>query len=413
MLSRSLLLLCAATQALAQSDPHPLTLDDAIRTAWANDPTIAALAFAPEAARAREVQAALRPNPEADLRGSLPLKGDSEWALGVGLSQRFPRRERSELARAYARLGVEAAALEMRDRRLRLADEVRRLWYALTVQQARWQSARRAAELPRQVLASLAPRRAAGEIPDSTWHTLELEAARAEQSALLAEAELAGGQARLRSRLRWPDGPALTPTLDLPALLQRPLPEAAALDPDLPALTLAHLSVRRAQAALALAQGETRGDWTLGAGLDFERRSNDATGRLENEPRLSASATVPWPRTGANRGNILERQAAIRIAEADLLALRENLSAQLAATLATARAARPAVLRFDALLTAAAELPAKQADAYTRGEVPLLDLTVARQQQIAVESDFLAAASRYLETLADLDSAIGAAPTQP
>ena len=82
---RLFLLLCGSS--LAAATPPPAPLDAAIRTAWANDPAVAALSLSPALARAREEQAGLRPTPELDLRAGLPVRGDSEWSVGVGVSQ--------------------------------------------------------------------------------------------------------------------------------------------------------------------------------------------------------------------------------------------------------------------------------------------------------------------------------------
>ncbi len=412
MFCRISFFLCGATLAAAQS--HPLSLDDAIRTAWANDPTVAALALTPELARAREVQAGLRPNPELDVRGSAPVKGDSEWSVGVGVTQQLPRRERVELARAYARLGTESAALELRERRRLLAGEVRRLWYEQAVHQARLKSAERTVGLQQEVARALQGRRNAGEVADAEWELLQLELARAEQAVTIAEAEIAGGEQRLRQRLRLPAGAALTVAVDLDLLLARPLPAPGDLAGSRPELMLADLEVRRAEAALALARGQSRPDWSVGAGVDFERRSNDATGRLENEPRLSVNASVPWPGGRvANRGDILEREAALRIAEANRQSRREELVAEIEATAASVRAIQPAVQRYHALLQNAADLPRKLGPAYGRGEVTVFQLAQARQQQVLIEAEFLSLATRYLSLLAEAETTAGLIPSQP
>ena len=125
MSRRLFLLLCGSH--LAAATPTPATLDAAIRTAWGNDPAVAALNLSPALDRAREEQAGLRPAPELDLRAGLPVRGESEWSVGVGLSQQLPRPEKVALARAHARLGGEGAAFELRERRRLVAGEVRRL----------------------------------------------------------------------------------------------------------------------------------------------------------------------------------------------------------------------------------------------------------------------------------------------
>lgn len=413
---RLYLFLCGAAGAAAQVPASLLSVDDAIRLAWANDPAVAALALTPELARAREEQAGVRPNPEIELRGSTstPLTNDKEWALGVGLNQRLPRRERVEQARAFARLGGETAAMQRLEHRRRLAGEVRQRYYAFIVHQTRRDLAQRTLDVQRELRAGLERRRALGEIPAAEIELLNGEVLRAEQALAFAEAEAAASLQQLRSRLRVAADAPMTLTLNLEALLARALPVAsAATESSRPALALAAHQVRQAEAAVALARSESRGDWTVGAGLNFERRANDYSGRLENDPRLSVGASVPWPRTVPNRGDIREKQAAVRIAEAELTALREELNTEIAATLNVVRTLQPVLAAYRGSLAPGTAIPEALRAAYERGEVTALQLAQARQQRFALETDFLAAAARYAAALADAETTAGLIPSVP
>lgn len=406
------LFLCGATWAVAQTTP--LSLDDAIRVAWANDPAVAALSLTPELARAREEQAGIRPNPEVQFRGGAPVKDDREWAVGFGVNQRLPRRERVEQARALARLGGATAELHLREQRRHVAGEVRRLYYDAAIQQTRRDIAHRTVKVQRELRATLERRRAAGEIATVEIDVLAIEVTRAEQSLAFAQADLTATTLRLRSRLRLPADAPLAINADLESILARPVPaEPAALDAARPTLALAAHNVRQAQAALALERAQTRGDWTVGGGIDFERRANDFTRELENEPRLSVSASVPWPRGVANRGDIREKQAAVRIAEAELSALRNELIAEISAAAATARALQPVLIAHRSSLAPGDGIPESLRTAYERGEVTGLQLAQARQQRFALETDFLNAAARYANALAEAEAAAGVVPQQP
>ncbi len=410
---RFLCFLFGAGSAVAQS--APLALDDAIRLAWARDPAVAALALAPELAKARETQAGIRPNPELEFTAATPspFQNESEWAVGLGVNQHLPRRERIVQARALARLGGESAALHLREQRRRVAGEVRRFYFEAAVQQERRDIARRTLETQRELAASLERRRAAGEIAAADIDVLAVEVARAEQTLAFAEAELAASLQRLRGRLRLPAATPLVLGVDLGMLLSRPLPaEPAALETARPTLALAALSVRQAEAAVALARAESRPEWTVGGGLEFERRTNDFSGRLENDPRLSVRASVPWPRRVANRGDILEKQAALRIAEAELAASHDELAAEIASSIAAARALQPVLAAQRVSLAPGSAVPEALRVAYERGEVSALQLAQARQQRFAMETDFLAAAARYAEALAEAETAAGLVPPQ-
>jgi outer membrane protein, heavy metal efflux system len=411
MPSRLFLFLCSAACASAQTTL--LSIDDAIRLAWANDPAVAALSLTPELALAREEQAGIRPNPQVEFRTALALKGDSEWAAGVGLSQQFPRSDRVEQARALARLGGATAELHLREQRRHLAGDVRRLYYDAAIQQTRRNIAQRTAEAQRELRATLERRRAAGEIATTDIDLLVLEITRAEQLLAFADAEAEASIERLRRRLRLSAHAELAIDANIESILVRPIPvDSSALDTARPALALAAHNVQQAEAALALARAETRGDWTVGGGIEFERRANDFTGDLENDPRLSVSASVPWSRGVANRGDIREKQAAVRIAEAELSALRNELMAEIGAAAATAQALQPVLVAYRGSLASGDDIPTSLRSGYERGEVSSLQLAQARQQRFALETDYLNAAARYAAALAEAETAAGIVPHQ-
>lgn len=409
---RHFFLFCSFTAALSSAEP--LTLDDAIRLAWANDPSVAALALTPDLASAREVQATTRPNPELEVRAATPIKGDSEWSLGAGLSQRLPRRERIELARALARLGQQPTAHQIHEQRRKVAGEVRQVFYQIAVQQARRDSARQTHRAQAAVLASLERLHAAGEIGGADLELVRLEVARADQAVALAEAELAALDQRLRRRLRTPPDSPIEVRADLVALLDRRVSDASGALANHPSVALAELAVRQAEAALALSRTESKADWKVGAELDFERRANDATGKLENDPTLSVSASVPWPSGRiANRGDIMEKEAALRIAEANAKAVKAELLAELESAGATARALHPVVARYRETIAAADALPERLRAAYQRGEIGAYQLAQARQQRFSLEIDYLETAARYLTALAEAETAAGVMPSIP
>lgn len=407
---RSLLLFCGAT---AAAHALPLTLDDAIRLAWANDPAVSALALSPEVAAAREIQASARPNPEMELRGNAPVRSDSEWSVGLGLSQQIPRRQRVELARALARLGREPSVHQIHEQRRQVAGEVRQVFYQIAIQQERRTAAQRTRAAQAEWQVSLERLHAAGEIGGADLDLVRLEVARADQDVALAEAELAALQQRLRRRLRAPGDTPMEVKIDLTGLLETPVPGEASSLAAHPGLALADLAVRQAEAALALSRSESKADWKVGAGVDFERRANDATGKLESEPLLHLSASVPWPGRIANRGDILEKEAALRMAEANATALRSEILAAAEAAAGTARALQPVLARYRATIATAEALPERLRAAYARGEVPAFQVAQARQQRFSLEMDFLAAASRYLAALADAETVAGVMPAQP
>lgn len=409
MRNLSLLLLLSVAASATE-----LTLDDAIRLAWANDPAVAALLLMPETAAAREVQAGQRPPPEIAVHAdtSAPFRTDGEWNMGIGVSQSLPRRERVELARALARVGGEAAVLHLHDQRRRLADEVRRLYHAAALAQAHLDLAQRQQAGARETHTLVTRRHAAGEISDLDLALLNLDLLRAEQALTRAEAMHTLSLQALRGRLRLP--PASSPPNlvdDLATLLARTVPTTPPLDAAAqPALALAAHAVQEAEAALALTRASSRADWSVGAGVDFGRAANDATGRLENDPRLSVGAAVPWPRGTPNRGDILERQAAVRIAAARHTALKDDLTAETTTAWAALQTLQPLLARHHETLPAATPVPDSIVAAHARGEVSTVEFLQIRQSYLALERDYLDLAARYLTALATAESLAGDEP---
>lgn len=413
MFTRILLFsLCGASCALAQSSPRPLALDDAIRLAWSNDPSVLPLSLERDVSTAREIQTGIRPRPELELQGATRLDDEGEWGLGIGLSQSIPRRERIELARALARVEGEAAPWRIREQRRAVAGEVRARYYDWIVRQAQLAAARRNAEAMGDLLRTLERRRAAGEVADAKLEVMRLEQTRAKQAQFLAQATLVASEQRLRSRLRVPADFPLAPAADLDALLSRPVSADEPFDERArPEIGLAAHAVERANAAVGLARAASRPEWKLGAGVGFERRANDATGRLENEPTLNLGATVPLGRQPANRGEILERQAAVRIAEARLAAARADVSAEAAGAVAAARAMHPVLTDLRSAVRERAVPPAIRA-AFERGEISSLQIAQIRQLHLAMETEFLTAAAHYAELLAQAETALGLIPDE-
>lgn len=414
MLFRILYFLLAASSAAAQFTS--LSLEEAIRQAWDRDPTVATLALAPEIARARAEQAGIRPNPEIEFSGSTPapFQNEGEWGVGVGISQRLPRRERIERARALARLGGDVVTWQLRERRRQLAGEVRALFYETAVQRQRLGVAQETLAAHRRLAGVLERRQAAGEVGAAQLDVLAVESQRAVQALALAEVELATLRERLRLRLRLPADVAVETDLSLATVLDRPVPEMPIdWDEVRPELALARHAVREAEASLALGRAESRSDWSVGAGFEFERRANDFTGRLESEPRLSVGASVPWPRTVPNRGEIRERETLVQIAEAQLVAVHDALRAEVAAAVATVHLLQPVIRVQRQVVEGAEPVPPTLVTAYERGELSGLELAQARQQRFATQLDFLHAAQRYAAALAAAETAVGLVPSQP
>jgi outer membrane protein TolC len=362
----------AATLLLA-TPAQALTLAEAIDAALAQRPgaELASARAAESAAIAAQADSLFVSDPALALQhyndGVGSGDGGREWEAGISAQVWLPgqRAARRQVAAAAARQAGDAA----RERRWRVAGEVRqRLWDVLAAQRsvARQEQALADARL---LEASVARRVAAGDLARP-----ELLLARRE--ALTREAALIEARgAREAARARWRAYTGLDEIPDDAAESEAPL---AAIDATHPGLAALGAAAERAAAERVRARAERRANPSVSVGARHERsrRSepwNDAIAVGVEVPLGLPAQSAP----ARSAAEYAYTEAAVALQQARL-ALEEELAAA-RAQLAAARTALESLRAADA---AAQESLAQAQVAFDLGEAPLLTLLQIRAQAL-------------------------------
>jgi cobalt-zinc-cadmium efflux system outer membrane protein len=378
--------------------PPPLTLDEAMATALAANPGLAAARLGREEARARGDVARQRPNPELALEEAKDFPRDTA-TLSVPIERGGKRQRRIQLAEAQARSGeAELARLTATAR-----NQLRRAYFALSAAQRR---ATETAELQRLAESARDAARArfeAGDVPRLDALQAELAAAQTANEADKARGLLAGARADLNALLRRPlDSPvAVSAGLDAGAV---PPPDAAvrlalASSTELAVLDLG-LAAQRAQ--MELARAETYRDLTAGAGVTHHSPPDFDWG-------WRASLTIPLPLFNRGRAQVRLEQATLARLQAERDAAAARVRGEVFSAAAAADTQRRAFLRYrDEILPRAAEVERMAEDSYRSGQTGLVALLQSLQSVHDLRLQAVQAGTDYQNALADLERAIGA-----
>ncbi|MBI5440742.1 MAG: TolC family protein [Deltaproteobacteria bacterium] len=373
-----------------------ITLEQAIETAVAKHPDLAAYPFDLQANEARTVQAALPPNPELEVEvvniGALAL-GTAPAESSAGVSQALELG--GKRSARVERVRTERRVLEADFQRLRLdlIAAVRRGFAELQAAQERLALAREAHDLASRLSVVVSEKVKAGatspieetraRVALSTAEADEAEAARALEVARLAlgaaigdpAPDFAGAAGTLSDDLSLPDWPGVA--------------EALATTPD---LTRWDGERRQREASLALEEASAVPDVTLRAAYAYDR---------EGPPYnlFTLGVSVPLPLRNRNQGSIAEARANLAKVAAERRAAEVRLRNELAQRYATLEAsARQVRLLQEGALAGAREAYQTVDEGYRFGKFGYLDVLDAN-------SAFVQAKLKYLEALASLNLA--------
>ena len=292
-------------------------------------------------ARAAEITAAARPNPNVDLRSehhSDTAGGRTPWSLGAALGWIFEPAQKREARLEYARARTQAARAAVTEKAWTVVSAVRDrcLDYADAV--ARREALHRQAALVNEAAVMLARRAELGQTSDFEVSTMRLEADRIALARSAAEARIDMARTAIASAMGLPASALADVDLDL----GRPGQLPAATRISASGLQRAALTRRAdilrsleqyavSEAALKQQIARQYPDITLSPGYLFDQADNV----------WSLGATALLPLLDRNQGPIAEARA-----QRDLAARRfESLQAQVLSELQNARAAYLAALK--------------------------------------------------------------------
>ncbi|MDO9619052.1 MAG: TolC family protein [Pseudomonas sp.] len=360
-----------------------LTLDEALRQAEREAPSLTAQAAQVEAARSSAIPAGALPDPKLLLGlQNVPIEGADRGRLDrepmtmqmVGLMQEVPNRAKRRAQVDVAQAGVERATLEQRVERLKVRRETALAWIAARAVEDKLSLFKDLYGennlLAKAVRASIAGGR--GQAADSV--------APKQEAALLAEAEdqLLQNRAQQRAALRrW-----IGPRADEP--LSGRLPhwpvDAEHYRHNLqrhPELTLFEPMTEAAQAEVRQAVADKQSDWSWE--LAYQKRG-DAFGDM-----MSVQFSFDLPLFAGSRQNpkIAAKQASLSQLHAERAAAEREHAQQLADDLAEYQRFERALRRSqDSLLPLAEEKVALTLAGYRAGSGELAGVIAARRELI-------------------------------
>lgn len=412
----TLTLLLAGRVGLCQ---NVVTLDEAIREAVANNLDLAAGKYNISIAEARQITAALRPNPVLTVSANhLDLLGTGYAAAKGAGPNEYAVHTDFILERGGKREARIAAALAQKSQtELEFRDAMRRLILDVEYAYVDLQSAKEALRLTQDNFRTVS---ALAEINKARVQAGDLAAVELKRSQVAAlqiettvrQAELQLRQVRNRLQLvlgRTSPNDSFDVTTDL---RRDPAPDdrvtvaerARALRPDLLA---ARQSIVRNQASLRVEIAQGRVDYTVGTEYVHQQAPN-ATGNS-----LGFTFSAPLPVFNRNQGEIVRARREMDQAGATLRGLEQRIDAEVSDAwqrYATAKTLLDDIERN--MLTAAREVRDTTEYSYRRGEASLIEFLDAQRAFNDSVLSYNDARSAYARSLYLLDAVAGSDAVQ-
>lgn len=357
-----------------------LSVDDAIRVAIGNSPSLRRAGYAVDAAAGRVTQAGLYPNPsfvfDAEGLGSDAGSGGEtiyrvEQAIVLG--------GKVDKAKGVAEADRSAAQAALVAEEFAVASRVTRAYFAAVAARERYENRRQLIDLSDRLLAAATAQVEAGAATEPDQ--LRAEVVREQAQIALESARLDHDATRR----------ALGAAMGLATPVELPLSSGSDALPDLPdqeailtaalvansRIELATLAIERAQRAHALAKAEAVPNLVASVGPRYSDPDDEVT--------VDVGVGIEIPLFDRNQGNI---RAALAERLSSAAALREaqlELIAEVSDAYAAYEAARIAVARYSERLIPKAERTLDLTrQAYERGKSDYLRLLDA--QQVVIES---------------------------
>jgi cobalt-zinc-cadmium efflux system outer membrane protein len=391
-----------------------LTLPDLIRMALQDNRDLQAARFAEQKARARLLQAGLRPNPRLELTSSndVLFSNEGEYAVGVGVSQQFPVAGRIARQKDVARADVDLALAEIQEAERRLAGAVVSARFRLLALERQIAARDRLIGID-QNLAGVSQRRyQAAEVSELDTNAVQLDLQRLVQERTLLQSERTVRMSELNQLLgRAATEPInldeTTPALNVPALEDQ---QRLALE-HRPDLRQSRLTVARSGADQALARAERWEDWTVSVGVDQSRLVLDNAPSQRANRALGLSVSVPLPLFNKNQGRIAEAVASEAQADAQVNALELTIRNEVASAHQELTRLAQLIADYEQHTLPVVERNIALAQrSYAQGLISIVEVVQAQRQQADLQITYLATFDQYLQALARLYTATAVYP---
>jgi cobalt-zinc-cadmium efflux system outer membrane protein len=302
----------------------PVSLDELEQLALANNPTLVVASANVRAARGRQIQGGLRPNPTIGYMAQDIGEEDTAGQHGGFVSQEFVTGGKLRLNRAIGSREVQERQLLFDAQQLRVLSDVRLRFYDALAAQRRAGLSDEIAELSRQAAGESRKQFDVGQISENDLLQSEIEA---QESQILA-ANARNQEAESKRRLAAVVG---VPELDLSSLSGNLEDGTTALSweesvarvmSQNPRLAAAQMRVARARVALERARRENVPNVEVMASVSHMDQTGDDVAGVQ--------VGIPLPICNRNQGNILTAEAELIAAENDSRRIELALQDQLA-----------------------------------------------------------------------------------
>jgi len=307
----------------AQNDP--LTVSDAVESAFSRHPAVSAFDAGVSATRANMQQAAYRPNPEASAGlGYKDTETDSGYALDVGLAFPVERSGKREARIGMAESDIRIAEADVQQLRRDIELQIRSLSYEYLVASADSVIASEIAERSRSMIDLLKQRPAAGPIILLELRVIEGSLVEFQMSALEYAAQRDAARSSLNVLLGRSENDPLNLTEDLatPAV-QYSMSELVDNLEKSPMLIKRLAEIERANYETQAATLEAKPDLEVGPYF-----SREDAGDVETTVGLAVTFPLSW--RNRNQGGIAAAKAHVAKAEAELDMEKLNVRIELA-----------------------------------------------------------------------------------
>jgi outer membrane protein, heavy metal efflux system len=400
-------LLCVVALSPPALADSPITLQQAVERALERNPDLAAFEYEIQAQQGVLQQSRARPSPEVGLLVENALgsgrRSDfdaAETTLSLGFAiERGARQRRIDVAVA----GSEQLATEKRIQRLDVAAEVARRFVTVLERQQALDDARNSSKLVEETVKAVQARVRAAKAPEAEEARALAQLARVRLDEEHSEHQLAS--ARMRLAALWGAaqadfGEAQGELLSPPALEPfETVHERIKSNSDFERL-VSEKRVREAEQRLA--QMRAKPPWHISAGV---RRFED-----EGDHALVVGITVPLSSRDAARGSAAEARARSTQVDAQSLALRARLEAELFALYQEMNHSYKEVgtLRNDVLPRIESALEQSRY-AYERGRYGYIEWVTAQRELLEVRRALLEASAQLQQFRIEIERLTGTA----
>jgi outer membrane protein, heavy metal efflux system len=392
------------------SASEALSLEEIVRVALTNNPSLKAVTANWEAARERIAQAGAWADPRAGFDQnvarfvSIPPNAFTDQKLMI--EQTLPVAGRNRLQADAATADAASAFEELRRARLDLLAKTRAAYYRLANAYKQLELNRKNSDLLKQFAEISRAKMVSGNKPQGDVLSAETELAKLDEAQFDFEREISEARTALNVLMNRPPESLLARPIDLafqPMELSLPNLEALALA-NRPELAIAGRKVEAAQARLKAA----RKGWIPEPSVRIEGDRYNGAGQVVSELDAGFSIDLPWFNRSKYRAAINENKKLLEAAQREMEATRnETLGLVVDQYRELETFHHHTELYQSKLLPLARETASTQRAGYESGKAGFLEILTAQQTVRDVESAYWDHLMHYQMALADLQALIG------